>query len=155
MTFFRRFTGCLLGFIVIFVISFVDSAEECLNKKRTQCFVCTSEDNPHCQDPFNQTIDTPVSERLVPLKHCEGCCVKIIREQGTSQQAIQRSCLSDIGIKLFMVDLVCMEESNGRGEMCFCEADGCNRTNSRTYPFRAFFMLIFIALPMISLHLAS
>ena len=43
-----------------------------------------------------------------------------------AQYNIQRTCTSKIKINMFMVDRVCMSESNHRGRLCFCEDISCN-----------------------------
>ena len=43
-----------------------------------------------------------------------------------AQYNIQRTCTSEIKINMFMVDRVCMSESNRRGKLCFCEDVSCN-----------------------------
>ncbi|RWS30269.1 protein quiver-like isoform X3 [Leptotrombidium deliense] len=97
------------------------------------CYECTSTVEDKCDDPFNNTIP-PSMHHFEP---CEGCCVKIVRHRNTpinllAKQYIRRTCTSALQINLFMVDHVCIEESNGDGHMCFCESNFCNQTSKLT-----------------------
>ncbi|KAI2810323.1 hypothetical protein BLOT_001483 [Blomia tropicalis] len=93
--------------------------EECLRSK-VRCYECESTTDPFCGDPFNVTY------AMESMMMCQGCCVKVVRRQRTPQKYIWRTCTTRLQINLFMVDHVCMDESGGQGQMCFCESDGCN-----------------------------
>uniref|UniRef100_T1K6M4 UPAR/Ly6 domain-containing protein qvr n=1 Tax=Tetranychus urticae TaxID=32264 RepID=T1K6M4_TETUR len=105
----------------------ITSAEEECLKKKIWCYDCSTETNPKCGDPFNISL-VRGEDKDVTLTQCEGCCIKIVKKKDTPQQIIQRTCTGKIQINLFMVDHVCMEESDGKGHMCFCESDACNST---------------------------
>ncbi|RWS31535.1 protein quiver-like isoform X3 [Leptotrombidium deliense] len=94
------------------------------------CYDCESTKNPYCADTFNTSIH---AQDHVPSKSCYGCCVKIVMNQNKPDQYIRRTCTKEIAINLFMVDHVCMEESDGQGHMCFCESDYCNRADKPKY----------------------
>jgi len=45
---------------------------------------------------------------------------------------VTRTCISEIQINYFMVDQVCMSESNRRGYLCFCNDSLCNKSATIT-----------------------
>ena len=77
----------------------------------TDCFSCNSWSDPRCYDPFNWTSRI---EDMPPIVQCEGCCVKMVRNVGTPLESTRRTC-------------TCMTEGGGRGHMCFCQEEDCNR----------------------------
>ena len=113
--------------LTCFILPKIASAEEECLKKKIWCYDCSTETNPKCGDPFNISL-VRGEDKDVTLTQCEGCCIKIVKKKDTPQQIIQRTCTGKIQINLFMVDHVCMEESDGKGHMCFCESDACNST---------------------------
>jgi len=110
-------------FLMVSIVSAVSGEEECLSPTQIWCYECESKMDPRCADPFNNTAHP---NDLPALRQCQGCCVKIVMNKNTPYHSVRRTCTSKIQINLFMVDHVCMDESDGQGHMCFCESDACN-----------------------------
>ncbi|CAG2113973.1 unnamed protein product [Medioppia subpectinata] len=123
-------TLALLSVLTV-IIAGTNAEEECL-KSRVWCYECQSWSDNRCADPFNVSVD----QNLLSL--CNGCCVKIVMNRDTPYQSVRRTCTSKIQINLFMVDHVCMEESDGHGHMCFCESDACNSAKTHNQYFQCF-----------------
>ena len=81
------------------------------------CFECHSAEDARCGDPFNYTLTI---EDMPPLARCEGCCVKLVQNIGTSYRSvrsasaprgtnlitlltIRRTCTDRIDINLWLV----------------------------------------------------
>jgi len=118
----------LCGILILFCFGYTQAVAECMSGSKVKCFDCNSYDDYRCADPFNWT--TPP-----PLKQCEGCCVKIVQGIDTPEEKIRRTCTDELDINLFIVDHVCMSEGGGKGRMCFCEENECNRGTAMTLPW--------------------
>ncbi|KAL4228658.1 hypothetical protein ACF0H5_011703 [Mactra antiquata] len=85
------------------------------------CYECITltEDN-YCADPFNDTHPN------LALKRCKEYCVKWTRLTSSGKTLVQRTCSSNMDIRLRKTS-VCMEESRpSEGLLCFCDTDKCN-----------------------------
>ena len=65
-------------------------------------------------------------DEILYTKYQYSMCNIIFSLTFLAQYNIQRTCTSEIKINMFMVDRVCMSESNRRGKLCFCEDVSCN-----------------------------
>ena len=65
-------------------------------------------------------------DEILYTKYQYSMCNIIFSLTFLAQYNIQRTCTSEIKINMFMVDHVCMSESNRRGKLCFCEDVSCN-----------------------------
>uniref|UniRef100_T1IKW3 Uncharacterized protein n=1 Tax=Strigamia maritima TaxID=126957 RepID=T1IKW3_STRMM len=119
----------------------VFAEEECTRSSggAIACFECSTDTHLYCQDPFNYTQDPKL---LPPVEECMGCCVKIVQNDKSRSKTVTRTCTKKLKINLFMVDHVCMLESNGQGHMCFCEEDQCNGGPSSKLGFSASWLLV-------------
>ncbi|XP_054161928.1 protein quiver-like [Oppia nitens] len=123
----------LLSLFALIIVG-INAEEECL-KSRVWCYECQSWSDNRCADPFNVSVE----QNMMSL--CEGCCVKIVMNRNTPYQSVRRTCTSKIQINLFMVDHVCMEESDGHGHMCFCESDACNSAKTLNQNLSKYFQI--------------
>ena len=60
----------------------------------------------------------------------------------SAHHKVTRTCISKIQINYFMVDQVCMSESNRRGFLCFCNDSLCNTSAINYKASRIFFGII-------------
>jgi len=122
--------------LVLFCFGYTHAVAECMSGSKVKCFDCNSYDDHRCADPFNWTAPPPV-------KLCEGCCVKIVQGIDTPEEKVRRTCTDELDINLFIVDHVCMSEGGGKGKMCFCEENECNRSPKSMTPYWSSSMTMF------------
>lgn len=85
------------------------------------CYKCMGIEEEHfCNDPFN------VTHPELELIRCKEYCVKWTRKTLSGKSLVQRTCSSELDIKLRKTS-VCIEESRpSEGQLCFCDKDQCN-----------------------------
>ncbi|XP_055344645.1 protein quiver-like isoform X2 [Paramacrobiotus metropolitanus] len=118
---------CFAGFSMILLGSVPRTSSQSHCRETIGCYECKSTADRDCRDPFNSSLG------LFPLEPCKGCCIKIIQHRSTEQESIWRTCTAKLDISHSLVHSdVCMDESNGRGQLCICSTDRCNTASPST-----------------------
>lgn len=99
-------------------------------RKRIECFECDSRFDARCGEPFNMTRENG------NFIQCDDLCVKLRHKFGNQFYYI-RSCADQFKNILIKKTDVCYTTRKKDGSnLCFCDQERCNDSNSIYYQFK-------------------
>ncbi|PAA74922.1 hypothetical protein BOX15_Mlig013424g2, partial [Macrostomum lignano] len=88
----------------------------------TDCVECDTQQDSRCADPFDTDLLTSGALQSV---RCNGVCSKLVQRSPDSTR-VRRTCSQNLRLQKLSPYLVCIDESSGNGQLCFCEEKNCN-----------------------------